>query len=172
MEDSFQQARLLLPNFPNEVICHWIDKCIRKSGWPPAGIEWDGFLLGRPLSFWQKIEWKKTEVNLSWPLLGPRSQFTTKYIIDAHVYNKPNLVSAYVQDSRTRFLYIMKYALDNGTIPGPLVLVEENNHYEVAEGNHRVAVLIALQNSKSTQTKIYLPQQAWVGKTRGCAGDE
>lgn len=164
MEDSFQQARLLLPNFPDEVFTSWIDKCIRKSGWPPIGIEWDGFLLGRPVSYWQRIEWKYLEVHLSWPLLGPRSRFTTKCLIDAHVNDLPNLVSAYVQDSRTRFLYIMKYALDNGTVPGPLVLVEENNLFEIAEGNHRVAVIIALQSSMSSQTKIYLPQQAWVGK--------
>jgi hypothetical protein len=64
----------------------------------------------------------------------------------------------------------MKYALDNGTIPAPLVLLKENNQYEVAEGNHRVAVLIALQSSKSKQAEIVLPQQAWVGKMKGFNG--
>lgn len=168
---------------PEEVFTLWLDGRILAKGWPPAGIEWKGFLLEHSISFWQQLEWTKQEVYLTWATLGSQSRPIINFLLDAHINDRPNLVTAYVSDSKQRFQYSMKYALEHGTVPETLVLLKEGTRYDVVDGNHRVAALLALQSSQSTKERVTLPQQAWVGTynnteqpvppygTQGAAGD-
>lgn len=164
MRNDFQNARMTFPNMPEEVFTLWLDGRILANGWPPKGIEWAGFLLGKSVSEWQQINWTKRKVSISWEALGVLSQQNVNMLIDGNVNERSNLMTAYIPDTKERFRSITKYALEHQNVPGTLVLLKSGTKYEVIEGNHRVAVLIALQNFKDTKEKIMSPQTAWVGE--------
>src|SRR5450830_780218 len=63
-EQIFNDIRFVLPNFPEQLIYHWLLPFAEDIGWPPdldaspmAKIaRWRG-ILQRPLSFWRAVTW-------------------------------------------------------------------------------------------------------------------
>ena len=81
-----------LPNFPDEIIRDWLEPPANREKWPPdeKSIAWRGILLKRPLEFWQKVDWKKVQLNLEQIQLSPDSQETIVVMHQAYVLNEKN----------------------------------------------------------------------------------
>ena len=64
LTEALADARNTFPNFPKEVFTLWLDDRIKQNGWPPEGIEWQGFLFGESPDYWKSLEWAKQIVTL------------------------------------------------------------------------------------------------------------
>ena len=161
--DSFEQARKIFPNFPEEIFTLWLDEKIGDLGWPPAGSDWDRSLVGYPLLYWKKLKWACQDVPLSFERLGPLSRRTVNGLMETNVLGKHNLYSDSVKNTRARFDAIFKAVIDTGKIPGTLVLLDEGAFYEILSGEHRVSVMCAMR--QFPEFKKYVPEEvtAWVG---------
>jgi hypothetical protein len=139
-------ARSALPLFPPEVFDLWLNDRIKQNGWPPSGIEWEGFLFDEPLDFWGQLKWSKERVALNADKLSKRSRRTAELLYEASVLKQDNILSQYIPNTRERFASVMAYALQHQALPGTLVLLQRDGSYDVVEGNHRAAVLLGLQS--------------------------
>ena len=162
--NDYQASRTTFPKMPEEIFTLWLDARIKRKGWPPQGIVWQGYLCGKTIDFWQKLNWTKQEVFLSKELIGRLSWPVLTQLINGNVNGANNVVMAYVEDSRERFAKIMAYAQANHNIPGTIILLKTGQQYEIVDGNHRLAALIWLQETFEARKKLIYPQAAWIGE--------
>jgi len=156
-------ARSTLPLFPQEVFDLWLYDRIKQNGWPPSGIEWEGFLFGESLDFWGQLKWSKEKVALSADKLSATSRRTAELLHEASVLKQSNIMSHYIPNTRERFASVMAYALEHQALPGTLILLKREGSYDVVEGNHRVAVLLGLQSIQGHPNVPAIGEvEAWV----------
>jgi len=163
MSNPFQEARASLQNIPEEIFQLWLDDRIKSRGWPPLGINWHGYLLGHPLSFWQETKWSKEFIKINYDSIADISKNILDDLMDSFNTGRVTLTTMFVGDSIPRMNNINKYISETNKLPGgPIIVILNNGLLEIVEGNHRVAVLLALQDKYPNK---YLNQQiAWVGR--------
>lgn len=144
LKEALASARATFPNFPPDVFSLWFDDRIKQSGWPPSGLEWEGFFLGRSVKSWQAYAWQRDTVQLRAQQFSTSALRTLMLIIEAGVYGRENWITAYIPNTVERFISSVNYIKTDGKVPGTLVLLRGADGYEVVEGNHRVAALLYL----------------------------
>lgn len=163
LDEALADARRMFANFPPEVFTGWLDPCIRHHGWPPRGFEWQGFLFGLPLGFWQSVHWQQQSgIALRPEELGHKSAQLSQLITEAAA-GRRNLLSEHMPDTATRFRRALAHVTAHGTTPGlPLLLVLPEG-VEVIDGSHRIAALLAWQAGLPTSAPP--PRlSAWVAR--------
>jgi hypothetical protein len=118
---------------------------IQSNGWPPAGIEWAGFLDGKPLSYWKALKWQKESVTLRSEELTPSGFSLVMQLIEA-ANGYSNLMSKYIPNTVDRFKSCLEYVRMNGTTPGVILLLRTSEGTAIIDGNHRIAALLAYQS--------------------------
>lgn len=129
-----------LPLFPDEVIKLWLEPYANIYGWPPEAstnpFKWYGILLGEGLKLWRLVTWEKELINLDNAQWGPKTLEMADGMWRAHIQSEKNFYST-ITDGKNRYLRATAYFLERGTFPKPIVLLHEQDKYEIADGNHR-----------------------------------
>lgn len=150
---------------PEEVFSLWLDDRIKHCGWPPRGIEWQGFLLGEDLPYWRRLDWTKEAFPLTLDKLGASSIRLAALIYEACVLGRDNIISSYIPDGRERFQRLTRYVLDHGRLPAPLVLLDRSGVVDVVDGNHRTALVLGLQMADGANGCPSIREvEAWIGR--------
>jgi hypothetical protein len=160
LEDALAHSRMTFPSFPEEVFSLWFEDRIRSNGWPPCGVEWWGFLFGESITFWQNLHWEERTMTLGMADLAPRSLALAVQIVEAGIGRK-NLMANYIPNTAERFLSCVQFIRDNNSVPGKILLLASHGGYEVIDGNHRIAALLAVQSQFSARSML-VPLQAWL----------
>lgn len=164
-EPEFIEVRKTFPLFPEEVFQLWLDDRVRQNGWPPSGFEWQGFLFGMPITYWQQLKWTKQLVILNTYNLSETANTTANQIIEVSVFNMQNIISTYIPNTRKRFISILRYAQKYQRLPEPIILLQRDDLFDVVEGNHRVSVLLTLQKLNGVNgAPLVEDVVAWVAK--------
>jgi hypothetical protein len=162
LPQAFANARSTFPNFPEEIFRLWLDDRICHSGWPPNGPEWEGFLFGRCISRWQQVVWEKDSFAIAPDSLSSTAFTFIRLIVDAAVGDRENVMSMYIPDSKDRFNSALSYVQKNGVLPGTVLLLEGADGYDIVDGNHRIAALLA---NWSQTSQVQPPNvNAWVAR--------
>jgi hypothetical protein len=161
LDEALSDARATFPTFPTEIFSLWLDDRIKKNGWPPVGLEWDGFLFGESITYWQGLRWNERCISLSPSELGPKSLQIALQIMEAAMGRK-NLISMYIPNTTERFESCARYIAEQRTLPGKILLLEGPEGYDVVEGNHRVAALLALLPQLNATSSSPVSFQAFV----------
>lgn len=140
---AFTDARLTFPNFPEEIFALWFDDRIRHNGWPPNGPEWAGFLCGRDVTTWQQVVWAKESVLIDPVALSTSAFECVKLIIEAALGGQDNVMARYIPDTKQRFSSSLSFIQKNGVPPGIVLLLAGVDGYDIIDGNHRIAALLA-----------------------------
>lgn len=161
--DSFEHARKIFSNFPEEVFTLWLDEKIRDLGWPPQGSQWDRVLLYYPILYWRKLKWAQQVLPIRFDRLGPLSRKIVNGLMETNVLNKRNQFTDSVKNTRERFDAVFKTVIEERQIPGTPVLLDDDGHYEILDGEHRVSAMCAMR--QFPEFKKYVPDEirAWVG---------
>jgi hypothetical protein len=164
LEEALADARATFPNFPEQIFTLWLDDRIRQNGWPPIGIEWAGFLDGKPITYWQSLLWHRAQVILRPEELSATAFSVVMQLVEAAT-GKSNMMSSYIPNTAERFNSCLQYILKNATTPGTIILHRSAMGTSIVEGNHRIAALLAAQ-SKMPPGSSLLPFDAWVASTQ------
>ena len=145
LDEALADARAVFPKMPSDAFTLWLDDRIRNNGWPPAGIEWAGFLDGKPISYWKELHWQSESVTLRPEELTPNAFSLVMQLIEA-ANGSSNLMSKYIPNTVERFKSCLEYVRMNKTTPGIILLLRASEGVAIIEGNHRVAALLAYQS--------------------------
>ncbi len=159
----FEQVRKIFPNFPEEAFSLWLDEKIRELGWPPAVTAWNRALAGYPILYWQKLNWIRRDIHLSFEKLGPLSRKVVNGLMETNVLGKQNPYSDSVRDTKARFDAIFQKVVESRNVPGTLVLLEDGAFYEILTGEHRVSVICAMRQFPEFQQYVPDGVDAWIG---------
>ena len=163
LDEALASARLTFPGFPTEVFKTWLDDRIKQNGWPPSGIEWEGFLLGRSVREWQSFIWQRERLSITFSDLSETANNTVRLLISAGALGQNNIMSAYIPNTKQRFASVLEYLKDQHCLPGTIVLLRSAGKFYIIEGNHRIAALLALPHLGSPfNTLTDAPVEAWV----------
>ena len=166
METPLADARRDLPSVPEDVFRLWLDARIRANGWPPDGAHWDRIFFGRSPGFLKDLKWVKQLLVLTPEDFGPNSLERAIEILDANLRAKKNSVARQVPDTRERFESALGYIETHASLPEPLVLLSTLEGYEVCEGNHRVAAMLAAAVRRGLPGFFPRRVEAWIGAIR------
>ncbi|MEK9157612.1 MAG: hypothetical protein AAB638_00290 [Patescibacteria group bacterium] len=138
MDDLFDQIAKDLPNFPHEVIRDWLLPYAKTDGWPPTSERW-AYLLPmaiNDLDDLKLLKWSLVKLDLAQTQYsrGTLSAFNGMY--KAHVLRENNAYSAQNMGGR-RLINPLKYILEKGDFPKPIVILVENGEHFILDGNHR-----------------------------------
>ena len=162
--NAFCEARDFFSDMPEEVFILWLDVRIRTNGWPPSGVEWQGFLFGHTIQFWQNLTWSRERVFISESRLAEKSAALVDQVIEANLLECFNKIAQYVPDTKQRFASIVDYIKVNRDLPKPIVLLDVCGRFEVIDGCHRISAYTALR--KIPEGAALLPEtiDAWVAR--------
>lgn len=160
LDQALADARATFPNFPDEAFTLWLDDRIRQNGWPPSGIEWAGFLDGKPIDYWQSLMWQRSTVTLTPEDLSSNGINLVTQLIEAASGVK-NIMARYIPNTAERFISCLTYIRANATTPGVVLLHRSEDGMSIIDGNHRIAALMAFQGQFSGEIPP-LPIEAWV----------
>ena len=166
MEQALAAARRDLPAVPEEVFRLWLDDRIRANGWPPDGAGWDRIFFGRSSGFLKELKWVKQLVVLTPEDFGPQSLERAIEVLEANVAGRNNSVAKEVPDTRARFDSAFEFIETHAALPEPLVLLSTFEGYEVCEGNHRVAAMLASAARRGLPGFFPSRVEAWIGAIR------
>lgn len=161
MNTKSVKAREDLPNMPEEVFEIWFDDRIEANGWPPQGYEWQSNLFNHGLDFLKNLSW--TSMELEFPIqICHTSQNLVTGLLQVNVDGVKNNFSDYIADTKVRFHSIMSYVKINKSLPQPLVLLKENEGFQILDGSHRLSVLVALHLDDNTKHFVPKKVSSWV----------
>jgi hypothetical protein len=160
LDEALADARNTFSAFPEDAFVLWLDDRIRSNGWPPIGIEWEGFLYGKPISFWQGLKWHQEVLSIRPEDLTQTAFDLIMQIIQAGTGQR-NLMSWYIPKTADRFKSCLAYVRTNTTVPGTILLLRDLDGLYVIDGNHRIAALLAVQ-SELPSGYAPLSFSAWV----------
>jgi ASC-1-like (ASCH) protein len=140
-----------LPNFPEEIIDEWLLSFAEYEGWPPYESKnperWLR-ILTLDLHTWQRATWNKVNIK---PFSIRWSTAAIKCLEDMQKCYLYNIDNAYSNLKKTgngyrRFENALRYLLENGTFPKPIILKKEYEFgifrgHSVMDGNHRLLAL-------------------------------
>ena len=161
---AYREAREFFGDMPEEVFVLWLYERIRTNGWPPSGNEWQGFLFGHTMQFWQNLTWSRERVFISEGRLAEKSAALVEQVIEANLLGRLNLIARYLPDTKQRFASIVDYIKVHRDLPKPLVLLDAGGRFEVIDGCHRISAYTAL--GKISEGAALLPEtiDAWVAR--------
>lgn len=160
LEQALASARNTFTNFPDEAFTLWLNDRVRENDWPPRGLEWEGFLFGKSINYWQTLQWQRHTLTLTPEELSSASYALAIQLIQA-ASGKSNQLSAYISNTAERFRSCLDYIQAHGTTPGVVLLLRNEDGISVIEGNHRIAALIAFQLLRPVDSPA-LSFEAWV----------
>lgn len=162
-----------LPNMPDEVIDVWLMTHYRRFGWPPtANPQWKYiFGLGRPLEYFQHMNWERAGLELTPHLLTPKALQVIVGLVETHYFHRDTVFARTMSDSRERLENCMAYLKEHGTFPRPVILHATPQGYEILDGNHRMTAFFYLWGMFNIPNgdpdvpclKVQNAQPFWVG---------
>ncbi|GEM_PF-3098097 len=159
---SIEMARQALPKMPLDVFELWFAPEVRTLGWPPEGTEWRGVLRLRGLEYWASLDWELQEVTIDSDTFTDSAReilgALVAFLVPPHHLSR--FVTATTTDKLNRLL---RYAREHGAIPHPLVLVKDGGSIEIADGCHRLAVVLGGPSLARNPVSLGLHHMAWVG---------
>ena len=162
-------VRADLPNFPEEVVAHWLDEYVTTIGWPPRadyltnkGNRWNAILRYKSIECWRTLTWKKETFELPLPELSAESRENILGVGTGFVSPHPTKYSSLIPDLRQRCADILAYMTEHRIFPVPVMLVRGQNDYDVADGNHRLAVYYIMMAGEPTRSQINHEQTFWI----------
>lgn len=185
IKQLLQTIRTDLPNFPDDVLVHWLLPFASSTGWPPQVNacgelqgRWRYLLVRKSLAFWRSVHWAKENTDLAHTRFSPGSVETIGMLIRGHVSGEQNYMVAELggADSQKRFYFHMRHIAENGAAIIPPILLAKDEGYDILDGNHRIAAYVAwatlrMNRDYVLQFKIVpapLMQQVpvWIGRVR------
>ncbi|MDX2220312.1 MAG: hypothetical protein SF172_14950 [Burkholderiales bacterium] len=160
MDEALADARAVFSSFPEPIFDLWLDDRIRQSGWPPNGIDWNGYLDGRTIAYWQALNWMRTRTSVKVEELSHNSLALVGQITAAAA-GVANAVSCYIPNTAERFRSCLQFIQQNATTPGTVILHRSEAGLFIVDGNHRIAALLAVQSQLSTSASPLL-FDAWI----------
>lgn len=154
-------AKETFRNMPEEVCQLWLYDRVADCGWPPAGLEWQGFLFGRSIEHWQSLNWEEKGKSIQVDQIAPISLDLVTHLVEAHEHGANNMLTMYMPDSKSRYDSINSYLSEHCTIPGKIILLDTESGYEIVDGAHRVTAALMYQ-VKNPQQALRL--DVWIGK--------
>ncbi len=144
-----EQLQSDLPNFPPEILSEWLLPFAKSIGWPPSTNynaiplgRWEALLIGKPLSFWRRLSWKKVDRHISLHNLHKKSHEAINEIVLGAVAGQINLCSILIPDLKVRFDKVIDYLSVHGIFPKPPSLIKCKNGLRIVDGNHRIAAYL------------------------------
>lgn len=168
--------RNIFPNFPDDIIYHWLLPYAISKGWPPQESygelrgEWR-YLLGTStnLAYWKSIIWSYESVDIQVNDLDKSSCESVLQIISSAVFGIETIMSRSICDLKERFDGIVNYFSENGIFPVAPVLIRSNGKYKLMDGNHRIAAYfycsgyITKSPAREIVSKTQPHQSYWIG---------
>lgn len=162
----YHNARQLLPKMPEDIFRLWFDGRIDANGWPPVGDAWQGALRNKSFEIWQKLEWEKRVIFLNVDIFTLAARGIINGLIQANFKGVPNIYNI-IPNSKERLAKILQYIGMHGKLPGTLILMEDNDRYEIVDGSHRLAVFFALQSNPKFEQFLQREYEVWMGFLQG-----
>ena len=167
MTEMFYKIKKDLPNFPDEVIKEWLEPLAVGRGWSPEESNWYAIMNYKSLDFWKKLLWQKKKVNISEIQLNEDSKLIIGSMYEAICKKKENNYSKVMGNKgKEKYLKITDYLNNNGGVwSKPIILLEDNGSYFIADGNHRYFAWIFNQNSYNFLEEGFLfsnKQEVWI----------
>jgi hypothetical protein len=151
-------------NVPSEVFEAFLVPLIGDVGWPfhtihdsTRGTAWIRLLGELSLKEFSNLRWNIYTLSLNKDILDPVSYGDIQLLIRDHVQGIETPLRRYVMNSKTRFLWHVKYIQGAGRLVAPIIMVVTFNGLRILDGIHRTAALFAL----GFHGKI--PIKAWIG---------
>ena len=151
---------------PEEVFRLWLDDRIRANGWPPEGAGWDRIFFGRTSGFLKELKWVKQLLVLTPEDFGPQSLERAIEVLEANVRHKDNALAKEVPGTHARFESALDFIETHAALPEPLVLLSTLEGYQICEGNHRAAAMLAAAARRGLPGFFPSRVEAWVGAIR------
>ena len=168
MTDAQARIRTDLPNFPEEVVAHWLDEYSENPGWPPdtdylanRGSRWNGLLRYKSIEWWRTVRWQREQLKPEQLAFTEESDENIHGVGEAFLSPFPTRFS-FIGDLKPRCVRIFRYMHDNGAFPVPVFLVCEMGIYDIADGAHRLAVHSLMFADPTLRAKLAKVQPCWV----------
>jgi hypothetical protein len=162
MNSSYQEARKLFPNMPEEIFELWLDERIDDLGWPIEGTTWENVLRNKSLDYWQRIKWRKQRLLIedleSFTECSKNLMAGLSRSVFLKMDNEHRRVMGDVSDEKVK--KIRNHLAENSVLPGELILIIDDGKYEIVDGSHR---LVTLFWDEGKFTHEMLPE-IWVGE--------
>jgi hypothetical protein len=169
MLSAQHSVRTDLLNFPEEVVAHWLDEYVTNLGWPPLANyltdkcnRWNALLRYKSLEWWRGVSWKKETLELPIAELNAESRENILGVGAGFVSPHPTKYSSFIPDLKQRCANILAYMVEHRTFPVPVMLVRGETDYDVADGNHRLAVYYMMMAGEATRLTINQHQTFWI----------
>ena len=168
MSDAKSRLRADLPNFPEEVVTHWLDEYAENPGWPPQPDylinpqnRWNALLRYKSVGWWQTVKWQLEQLK---PEELPFNEESLENIhgVGAAFLSPVATKYSFIHDLKPRCASILRYMLENGAFPVPVFVVCERGVYDIADGAHRLAVYWLMLANFETRARLTKDQPCWV----------
>ncbi len=125
-----------LPNFPDKVVEIWLLPFCNKFGWPPGGTDnWESVLMYKPKQWWQNVDWNKKNLKFSDLKLSKNYDDCTDNMA-RNFLSKEDRITV---DEVKRIKSVKNFLTKNLRVPEPIIVIETERGYDIADGNHRIA---------------------------------
>lgn len=138
------------PYMPDEVRELWLEPIAECYGWPFQSLDdsthdtkWRYVLPKLSLRELADFRWERKDINFATKPLCQESLRTIKGLYDEHVIGRATLY-ANVAGTKERFRACADFISKHRTMPKPVILRDTGDCYELLDGNHRIAAMLAV----------------------------
>jgi hypothetical protein len=162
-EGQVADVTKLFPACPEEVVRLWLAPYVDDIGLPRSEGRWLDILGGRPIEFWQGINWVKEERDFSQN--GVITADCARCLNEMHRAYFENEQNAFacIENGRDRTIRAMVFLRENQILPGPLVAIKHTpeSPLEIVDGSHR---LLGYHLALKMPFQFNRSQAVWVGR--------
>jgi hypothetical protein len=151
-----EQERVLLtsiraaaPEWPPEATDCWLFEIAKgkDKGWPP-NQNWYYVLGRRSFDQWLLVHWERRSLPLTRDIFSDMANRQISGIIGA-MAGETNIYSNLYR-SKERFQAQLGYVVHNGTYPRAPILMPSGGHFDIVDGNHRLAAYFTAEHYHKT----------------------
>lgn len=157
--------RNCFPNFPEELFSLWLDKFVKRLGWPPNKEtikEWTNILNQKRIADWNNLNWRSECIPLCIHDMTSTSQLVLSELVKIGS-GENGEYEKYFGENRDRLKHIYSYIVETGDLPNSVILVQEGAQFSIADGHHRLSILFALQGISDNNIHLKGKYSAFVG---------
>jgi hypothetical protein len=161
---NLEKARKMLPKMPQEVFDLWIAPLVESDGWPFNTVmdiaigRWGTYLDGHTLNSLSNLNWKRQNLSSQFTGFSPNTKRLILALMKQYVFGVQTLQGR-IKNGPARFRRALDYIRAYRTLPRPVILIQNFFHYDLMDGNHRLAALMA----SGLANQVNVP--AWIGST-------
>ncbi|WP_422422356.1 hypothetical protein [Pseudomonas sp. GZD-222] len=153
-QDLFGAIQQALPNFPPDIVYHWLLPFAQDIGWPPGPNDlkfhketrWSG-ILRWPIQFWQAVQWELVKADTQTLKFSRESLNGFQDMVSGHAYGRQTLLTIFLgENSKKRFFTQVFSLFSNGTFEQPPVLLKKGEWLDVVDGTHRMSAMVLVMS--------------------------